>query len=137
MSIRLVTENKQWFNARVALTHPTKKLKPKYEPDGSRTGCFACGGIVHDRKTVHLDFDSNGNAFVSPSVYQLLLEAGLERFGLKAVNDVNDPPDQFVALAGAPIAITAEQRVAPRDVRSYLRVMKNRILRPSEIAEEE
>jgi len=129
--IRLSTDNPTWRNARVALTHPTKKLKPRYEKNGTRTGCFACGGLVHERKTVHLDFDAEGVAYVSKEVLKLLQEAGLDTFGLTVLNETEAPPDQAVYFAGeAPIAITTVNKEYGGKF-PKLHVIKNRLLRPS------
>lgn len=134
--IRIRAKNPSFANARVAFTHPTKKLKARFGPDGKRVGCFACGGMVHTRKTVHIDFDANGDGFVSAETLQLLRETSLESLGLSIENEVAEPPEQFVSMAGGPVAVTNFQEES-RARFPRLEVIKNRILRPSVQAEKE
>ncbi len=122
----------EWHNCRVAISHPFRKVKPRFEADGrTRVPCHSCTSsplnpVVHERKTIHLDFDTDGNAFVSPESLKFLLEAGMHNFGLKLANEVDNPPDQILHLAGSPVAFT-------REIKEYggshprLHVLKNKL----------
>lgn len=113
-------------NARMALTHPTQKLKARFDHYGKPVGCYACGGLVHERKTYHLDFDGEGTCIVSKEIFDELSKYGLEHFGLKLENEVEAPPTQVVRLQGDPIAFAVPADV-PEIKRPRLHVFKRRM----------
>jgi len=67
-------------------------------PYVSPLACSTCGGF-HNVKTYHFSLDSDGSTIVSQTIAQRL-RAMPDLAGFSIENEVKNPPDQGIAIAG-------------------------------------
>jgi hypothetical protein len=63
----------------------------------------------HDRKSIHLHLDENGDVFVTPGVLETLKTVFLA--GMEIVNEVEKPPMQKIGAVDRPQTLVVEKRL--------------------------
>jgi hypothetical protein len=63
----------------------------------------------HDRKSVHLRLDANGDVIVSADVYLSLVPVFLA--GMEVVNEIEKPPTQMMGAVALPTQKIVEQKL--------------------------
>ncbi len=114
VGVRLFHESLR--NCTYVVVHPTKVYKPPHL-------CPTCNKH-HERKSIHLNLDSEGSVIVSAGVLKDLQQAGMP--GLSISNEVKDPPMQTLFMGSQPHVFEVQEV----DVEgTKLKVMKRKLFR--------